>query len=152
MMSGIQGTKHAKTGWFHLHFPNMFYFLLPHSFFVVIIEPTGPTTSREHLRLMVHKDGLEQAGEEGEKAIQAMWEAYFQVNTEDYQICEECQAGANALDFQGGRMTWTLEENINRFHKMVADCMTGNPHNIPKADQILSAYDRIPLYDEKEAA
>ena len=150
MMPGIQGTKHAKTGWFHLHFPNMFYFLFPHSFFVVIIEPTGPTTSTEHLRLMVHKDSLNEAGETAQDAIQAIWEAYFKVNTEDYQICEECQIGANVRQYQGGRMTWTLEENINRFHKMVANCMTGKPHIIPKADEVLSAFDRIPIYDNDD--
>lgn len=148
MMPGLEGTKHAKTGWFHLHFPNMFYFLLPHSFFAVIIEPTGPTTSTEHVRLMVHQDSLEKAGETAEEAIQGIWEAYYKVNMEDFSICEECQVGANVQAYKGGRMTWTLEENINRFHKMVASCMTGKAHEIPKADKVLSAFDRIPVLDK----
>lgn len=150
MMPGLQGTKHAQTGWFHLHFPNMFYFLLPHSFFVVIIEPTSPTTSTEHVRLMVHKDSLKEATDENaqaaEDAIQGMWETYSQVNREDFSICEECQVGANVRDYHGGRMTWTLEENINRFHKMVASCMMGTYRDeIPQADAVLSAFDQIPI-------
>lgn len=144
-MPGLKGTRHEKTGWFHLHFPNMFYFLLPHSFFVVIIEPTGPTTSTEHVRLMAHKDSIELAGEGAQEALQGMWEAYIKVNTEDYQICEECQIGANAEAWKGGRMAWTLEESLNRFHKMVANCMTGKPHIIPEGDKITSAFDKIPI-------
>lgn len=147
-MPGLEGSKHSRTGWFHLHFPNMFYFLYPHSMFIVMIEPTGPTTSTEHIRLMVHKDGLEKAGDQGQAAIQDMWEAYSKVNSEDWNICEECQAGANVQAYKGGRMAWTLEENINRFHKMVANCMTGKPHVIPQADTVLSAFDSIPLYDK----
>jgi choline monooxygenase len=149
-MKELKGTKHEITGWFHLHFPNMFYFLLPHSMFVVIIEPTGPTTSTEHVRLLVHKDGLEEAGEnEAEEAIQAMWEAYNKVNGEDFAICEECQVGINAEQFMGGRMAWTFEESLNRFHKIVANCMTGRAHEIPKGDEITSKFDKIPIYNNE---
>jgi phenylpropionate dioxygenase-like ring-hydroxylating dioxygenase large terminal subunit len=125
-------------------------------FFVVIIEPTSPTTSTEHVRLMVHKDSLDQAGDTADEALQAIWEAYSQVNREDFSICEECQIGANVVNYKGGRMTWTLEENINRFHKMVATCMTKNPHqpltkdDIPQADTVLSAFDRIPIVNKDD--
>lgn len=153
-MPGLEGTKHASTAWFHLHFPNMFYFLLPHSLFVVIIDPTGPTTSTEHVRLLLHKDSLLQEQHENaaaaEETIQAMWDAYSKVNREDFAICEACQVGINVEDFQGGRMAWTFEESINRFHKLIANCMTGKPHDIPQGDAITSEFDKAPLYDNEE--
>jgi len=40
--------------------------------------------------------------------------------------------GVNAIQqYQGGRMTFQFEEPLNRFHNMVANCMTGNKE-IPK--------------------
>lgn len=149
-MTGLKGTKHEVTGWYQIHFPNMFFFLLPHSLFMVMLEPTSVGTSVEHCRLLVHKDGLEEMGDKAEKAIQEMWDFYYTVNTEDFEVCEKTQVGIKADLFTGGRMVYAYEESLNRYHKMIANCMTDVPHIIPEGDSTPSYFDRIPVYNYKK--
>jgi hypothetical protein len=149
VMTGLEGTKHAKTGWYQIHFPNMFFFLLPHSLFMVMLEPTSVGTSVEHCRLLVHKDGLEEMGDKAQKAIEDMWQYYYEVNTEDFEVCEKTQVGIQAELFKGGRMEFAYEESLNRYHKMIANCMTDDHDKIPKGDEEPSLYDRIPLRPEE---
>lgn len=151
VMKGLEGTKHEVTGWYQIHFPNMFFFLLPHSLFMVHLEATSIGTTVEHCRLLVHKDGLEQMGEEAsKKAIEDMWAYYFNVNTEDFQVCEKTQVGIAAEAFKGGRMTYGYEESLNRYHNMIANCLTGKAHIVPKGDAEPSYFDKIPVYGYKE--
>lgn len=150
VMTGLKGTKHEVTGWYQIHFPNMFFFLLPHSLFMVMLEPTSVGTSVEHCRLLVHKDGLGEMGGTAEKAIQEMWDFYYQVNTEDFEVCEKTQAGIKADLFTGGRMVYAYEESLNRYHKMIANCMTDLPFIIPEGDATPSYFDRIPVDDYKK--
>ena len=151
VMPGLEGTKHEVTGWYQIHFPNMFFFLLPHSLFMVMLEPTSVGTSVEHCRLLVHKDGLEKMGDKSTKAIEDMWYFYYMVNTEDFEVCEKTQIGIQADAFTGGRMVYAYEESLNRYHKMIANCMTGVPFIIPKGDSVPSYFDSIPVYNYKQA-
>ena len=150
IMKNLKGTKHEVTGWYQIHFPNMFFFLLPHSLFMVMLEPTGVGSSVEHCRLLVDKDSLAEAGDTAEKAIKDMWDYYFTVNTEDFEICQKTQIGIAAEVFTGGRMVYAYEESLNRYHKMIANCMTGNPFDIPAGDEVPSYYDRLPVHDYKK--
>ena len=94
---------------------------------------------------------LEKMGDKAAKAIEDMWDFYYMVNTEDFEVCEKTQIGIQADAFTGGRMVYAYEESLNRYHKMIANCMTGVPYIIPKGDSVPSYFDSIPVYNYKQA-
>lgn len=47
-------------------------------------------------------------------------------------------------------MVFAYEESLNRYHKMVANCMTDDHHKIPKGDEEPSFFDKIPVYGYKK--
>ena len=131
-MEGLTA-QNKETAWFHHHFPNAFYFLLPGSLFSVILEPTGPTTTREHTNLLIHPSALE--AKDAERKLDEAWEFYTLTNNQDIDICEEVQLGLQARAYTGGRMTFRFEETVHRFQNMIADYMTGNTAHIPEGDE-----------------
>lgn len=58
---------------------------------MVMLEETSVGTTVEHCRLLLHKEGLAEMGDKAEKAIDDMWQYYYTVNVEDFEVCEKTQ-------------------------------------------------------------
>jgi len=123
-MPGLTGDN-LKTAWYAVAFPNVFYFLYPHSCFTVVVMPDekDPTKSVEYADLSVHKSCLE--APDAEAKLERMYEFYDMVNKEDIEVVERVQEGLQVYEYQGGRMAFRFEETIHRFQNMVADYMIG---------------------------
>jgi choline monooxygenase len=107
------GGRH-KRAIFHAIFPNVFYFMLPHSMFTVISfpDPDRPNRTMEFADLTVHKSVLELP--DAQEKIEAMWQFYDLTNKEDVEVCENVQKGARVYEYKGGRLSFRFEETIHR--------------------------------------
>jgi len=121
-----------QTAWFHYIFPNVFYFCLPHSFFMVRLDPQSPEHTIEHATLVMHKSTLDMEGYEGK--VRDIFNFYDETNLEDIEICESVQRGVKATGYKGGRFSFRFEETIHRFQNMYADLMIGL-RRIPEGDE-----------------
>jgi choline monooxygenase len=132
----LTGSNNTKAVWHHL-FPNIFYFMLPHSMYTVISfpDPEDPRKTVEFADLSVHKSALAAPG--AEEKIEAMWKFYDMTNLEDIDICENVQRGLGVYEYNGGRLSFRFEETIHRFQNMVADFMTNRPE-IPEGDATMA--------------
>jgi choline monooxygenase len=121
---GLTGDN-LETCHFAVVFPNVFYFLLPHSMFTVTVMPDeeDPTKSVEYADLSVHVSALEDP--DAEQKLKAMFDFYDSVNKEDIEVVERVQKGLQVYEYTGGRMAFRFEETIHRFQNMVADHMIG---------------------------
>eukprot|EP00468_Gymnochlora_sp_CCMP2014_P009277 CAMPEP_0167747372 /NCGR_PEP_ID=MMETSP0110_2-20121227/4248_1 /TAXON_ID=629695 /ORGANISM="Gymnochlora sp., Strain CCMP2014" /LENGTH=504 /DNA_ID=CAMNT_0007632273 /DNA_START=195 /DNA_END=1709 /DNA_ORIENTATION=+ len=137
------GPNNNQTAWFHCIFPNVFWFLLPHSVFTVIVSPDykaletdagrGVTDAVgmtiEQLDLSVSKEALDDP--DAEAKIEEMWRFYFDTNDEDIDICQTVQEGIKAKGYEGGRFSFRFEETIHRFQNIYVDHMIGAPRVVP---------------------
>jgi len=128
----LTGRNNTMAIWHHL-FPNVFYFLLPHSMYTVISfpDPKDPKRSVEFADLSVHRSATQGPG--ADEKIDALWKFYDMTNDEDIGVCESVQKGLSVYEYNGGRLSFRFEETIHRFQNMVADYMTGN-RVIPEGD------------------
>jgi len=132
----LTGENNSTAVWHHL-FPNIFYFMLPHSMYTVISfpDPNIPQRTIEFADLSIHKSALDAPG--AAEKIEALWKFYDMTNLEDVGVCESVQKGIKSYEYNGGRLSFRFEETIHRFQNMVADYMLGK-RVIPEGDSTMA--------------
>lgn len=82
--------------------------------FVIVLEPTGMTTTREHVHLYYASDDTD-AGLRAKNCAQ--WREVFE---EDVFVVEGMQRGRVGPGFDGGRFSPAMDGPTHRFHQWVA--------------------------------
>jgi choline monooxygenase len=135
-MPGLSNPN-LQTAHYQVVFPNVFWFLYPHSMFTVTVLPdeNDPMKAIEYANLSVHKSALE--APDAERKLKEMLEFYKMVNDEDIGIIERVQKGMKVHEYAGGRFSFRFEETIHRFQNMLADYMIG-ARRVPLGDKKLT--------------
>ena len=113
----------ASSGRFIWIFPNVALGVLPSHVFTMIVEPLGPTRTRERTAISLPTTVERPADHDAASArLAAFWD---HVNREDIGVIEEVQRGLASRAYPGGRLAYRFEEPLHRFQNMVVDRMVG---------------------------
>ena len=107
----------AVSGRFVALFPNVILSVLPNHIWLMRLDPIAPGLTRETCTMFTPAP-IEQG------AHDATREFWLSVNTEDIDIVERAQRGLTHGAVPPGPLSPRFEEPLNRFHRMLADCMT----------------------------
>jgi choline monooxygenase len=107
----------AVSGRFVALFPNVILSVLPNHIWLMRLDPIAPGLTRETCTMFTPAP-IEQG------AHDATREFWLSVNAEDIDIVERAQRGLTHGAVPAGPLSPRFEEPLNRFHRMLADCMT----------------------------
>lgn len=121
--------EQLQSGYFPMIFPNVAMFLLPHHFFVLLMNPTSIDETDEYADLLVHPSVYKD--KDAQVKLDQIFAFYDMVNGQDIEAVERVQKGIRSGPYPGGRMSFRFEEPVHRFQNMVIDFLTGERRLYP---------------------
>lgn len=109
--------KWATSGEYLTVLPNVMLGVQRDHVFAIVLEPKGPSLTREHIHLYYA------ASEVSESLKASNTEQWRVVFTEDIGVVEGMQAGRRAPGFDGGRFSPEMDGPTHEFHRWVASRM-----------------------------
>lgn len=99
-------------------FPNVLYGVHRDHSFAILLEPTGPSSTREHIEIYyASPDMLDRSMADLRARNAAQWKSIF---IEDIHAVEGMQRGRSATRFDGGRFSPAMDGPTHCFHHWVA--------------------------------
>ena len=119
------GLDHSDSvsGRFVAVFPNVMLSVLPGHAFVIRLEPVSTGETIEHCTLLTPPST---PIDEHRAALEATWKFWMEINDEDIDICQRAQRGLASGGAPPGPLAPRFEEPLNRFHNMLADCVSAD--------------------------
>ena len=111
----------SVSGRFVAVFPNVLLSVLPGHAFVIRLEAVSTGATTEHCTLLVPPSTPVEAHQ---GALEATWKFWMEINDEDIDICERAQRGIAKGGAPPGPLSPRFEEPLNRFHNMLASCVS----------------------------
>ncbi len=110
----------AVSGRFVAIFPNVLLSVLPNHIFVMRLDPVAPGVTAETCTFLLPEASMD-VDEAAFAPTRTFW---FDVNGEDIDIVQRSQRGLTNGAPPPGPLIGRFEEPLNRFHNILADCMT----------------------------
>ena len=107
----------SVSGRFIALFPNVILSVLPNHIWLMRLDPIAPGLTRETCTMLTP----EPVEPDAHIDTRDFW---LSVNAEDIDIVERAQRGLTRGAVPPGPLSPRFEEPLNRFHRMLADCMT----------------------------
>ena len=106
-------------------FPNLCMTLFHDNLRVIVVEPDGPTRTRERVEVFFVGRGATDPALAEARAV--LVERFGAFNAEDIGVVEKLQRSHESSAFDGGHFTPVLDGAVHRFHRLVASAVDVSP-------------------------